>query len=395
MAITASFCIWVFVSLVAHAAPYKELIHHSHPFSNPHELLAQRSKALSSPRQATYINVQTHVVGAQVFVNGIYVGEVNRRIQVMPGVRKLEVVHQDYEDYSINLRILRGTNQIVRPQMVKKQLAPVQTQPSQMAAPLVAQPYPPQQIVPPNQGRQIRSQGAQHRKMRQKSWQNRRRRMLNNKKRRRSESSVSSPSKLYTSPPPKPRSSSDYAMSLLPLGIPQLNHKKPLLALIFFAGQAGGLGGYGYMYFYQLDTLTKQKKTDLDNYQKKLREATQLTNEQRNAKFNQYQSDWNKTIDRAKLMTWGAIGGAGLFYFLSVMEALMIGPPAPKSALEQLLSSHELCGESCPLWLPIESSSPPSLWSHFMHNTDMSVSLFSSHPMGVTPSLAFNWSTSL
>lgn len=354
--------------------------------------LAQRAM---NKNQGTFLLISSSAVGAQVFINGVYVGEVNRRIRVMPGIRRLEVIHKDYVSRSIEVRILKGKTQQIRMDLEPK----VSAAPGAAVAAGTATPGYGQQPAYPqgqanvqgspasqqnfNQGRQ----GAPH--MQQKPMTKRKK--TRRPKRRRQPPATA----VYKAPPTPPRTAGSYMLSLLPLGLPQMVQKKPGLGLLFFLAQAGGVGVFGYYKFYMLPAFETVSKQSIQNTEEAINKSSgaerkRLTQENQNYKQNsdQYKQALN-------IYSYLGLGGFGLAYLASVVEAMVVGPAKPKSPLENLLSADAWeCG-SCAMELSDPVSPRSSRWIRLMTDSEMYVELLRPHPVSQAPSLALNWTISL
>lgn len=352
-------------------------------------LLAQRA---ANKNQGTFLLISSSAVGAQVFINGVYVGEVNRRIRVMPGIRRLEVMHKDYVSRSIEVRILRGKTQQIRMDLELKASVAAGSavrageatpgygqQPGYSQAQVNVQDHSaPQQNL--NQDRQGPSQ------MRQKP-------MAKRKKMRRSKRRRGPPAMApYKAPPPPPRSTGSYMLSLLPLGLPQIVQKKPGLGLLFFLTQAGGLGAFGYYKFYMVPAFDKVSKQNIQNTESAIQKATGTERKRLIDDNEQYKLDSNQWKRQQNMFAYLGLGGFGLAYLAGVVEAMVMGPAQPKSPLENLLSENSFDCGSC-VMAPAQPTATG--WMQLVVGSELHVDLLRPHPVSQAPSLALNWTYSL
>ena len=142
-------------------------------------------------------------------------------------------------------------------------------------------------------------------------------------------------------PPPKQRSGADYALSFLPLGIPQFRHEKPLLGVLFFLMQAGGGGAAGY-FIYSANTSQEELNIYITNQQKKIKaqNSNQTAKNKLIKQTKQIEAEYNAYIDQMYLGQYISFGVAGAGYLFSVMEALIAGPkPKPTNPFQNLIQS--------------------------------------------------------
>ena len=336
--------------------------------------IAQRA-APKSP--AAFIIVNSAAVGAQVFINGVYVGEVNHRIPVMPGIRRLEVTHKDYLAKSIEVRILRGKTHQIRIELDQKNPS------TQLATPAA-----PRQSGQYQQGKMQAARGQPGLK---------RKKALRKKKRRR-KPPQSSP-QLYKAPAPQPRSSGSYALSFIPFGLPQLVQKKPALGGAFFLAQAGGIGTFVYFYFYYYNSYEKTSQDTLNKLEtasKRYSAGSAQHTEVKN-KIESYTTESANYLKQLRLYGYLGLGGFGLAYLASAVEALVVGPPAPKSPLESLLSLKRYECSTCQLTMALDyqTAKDAAIWHQVVASSDLALNFLSSHSTTAAPSFGINWTYTL
>ena len=336
--------------------------------------MAQRS--FQKPT-AAFIIVNSSAVGAQVFINGIYVGEVNRRIPVMPGIRRLEVTHKDYLAKSIEVRILRGKTHQIRIELDQKT----------SAAPLATP-------ATPRQSGQYQKGTVQA--MRQQPGL-KRKKPLRKKKRRRKPPQASP--ELYKAPAPQPRSAGSYALSFLPFGLPQLVQKKPALGGAFFLTQAGGIGVFIYYYFYYYNSYEKTRQDYLDKLDQAIKKQrvgsshhTTLSDEK-----TKYTEESENFLKQIRFYSYLGLGSFGLAYLASAVEALVVGPPPPKSPLESILSVKRFECRSCQLTMALDyqTTKEAAIWQQVVASSDLALGFLSPHPVTTAPTFGLNWTYSL
>ena len=361
------------------------------------------------PKNPTVLTVQSTARGAQVLVDGIYAGDVNKPIRVRPGVKRIEVTHPRYYTQRKTVKIVKGRGQHIRVELQRKpteaeilakkrqkleqqraQLqamrvakqqanrearllaqeqaklnaakAALQKEASQPYSPppktfgAYAQPNPgypyPQQRVPaqPQQPKMQNSSpqsfyaqpnpGYQQVQPKMQSQPQKVIKKPRKKKKRRrdkkpAESSASSPLLAQPSEPP-PRKASDYMLSLLPGGLPQMRHGKPVLGLFFFALQAGGAGTWATYQFYMIPESEKTRDGQLKTIQNRSYPSQQAQQQA----FDKKKKEWEDYIEKnQRIPAMIGLAALGVGYGASVIEALVMGPKPPKTPLEKLMSS--------------------------------------------------------
>ncbi|MCY4379949.1 MAG: PEGA domain-containing protein [Proteobacteria bacterium] len=341
----------------------------------PYPLLSQavkRNRRRPSVKPA-YITVQT-TKGAQVLVDGIYAGDANRRLEIKPGRRKIDVLHKDYHPLSKTIRFSQGSSQIMKVQLKKKptemdllafrrkkiqaeteKLKLAKAKQAEMLAlehektrlAQMRQALQQQQQLPPTgyqYSQQPMSAPPQYQMPQQapSNWQQppqkaqmNPKKPMKKKKRRRAQRL----SQFRQPKPPPPRGSGDYLLSLLPLGLPQMRHDKPMLGFLFLTLQVGGAGLAGYQWFYNLPLWEADRAAAAAGKG----DYARLTETQRKARLD---TILNPGITQQYQLFLGGLGGAIAAYTFSVLEALVVGPKPKKTPLDLLLSSQLSCSDS-------------------------------------------------
>lgn len=366
-------------------------------------LLAQTaSNPQKNQKKGTFILVRSSAAGAHVLLDDVRVGEVNRLIRVAPGIRKVTVVHSEYQSKTFEVRLIRGKRQVIRIQLSKKDsMTPTSPSapPAVAAAPTPpvagysmqpgyplpgqappAQPYvvPPVTVVQPPAGYYGATQpgvspAPPPRKRRKKR-----------RKRRKPEAKEFAPS-IAQAPPVKPRGGGDYVLSLLPLGIPQMRHKKPALGILFLLVQGGGIGTYFAWDPLIVNPMIEKRDSDLKSL-----------NDQYTAQTHKDPNGPKKIKDHAdstkqEIETWqqwkpAPLIAAGVFYGISVLEAMFVGPPVPKSPLEKMLGS-----QNSTMGLALDHS-PDPLFRKMIHNSDWNLGVV---PASSSVHLVLDWTLAL
>ena len=119
-----------------------------------------------------------------------------------------------------------------------------------------------------------------------------------------------------------------FAVSLLPIGIPQFVGGKPLLGTIFAAGQGGAL----YLWY--------KSKSDADKFAKsgqaeiasrEAEGANQSDPEGYQAETEDFRQKIKKYVDDTRLKSYISLGGFGALWVLSFAESLVFGPATSTS----------------------------------------------------------------
>ena len=387
-----------------HMSPPDYLLGPTYELTGRSFLLAQAANnpQKTQTKKGTFILVRSAASGAHVLLDDIRVGEVNRLIRVAPGIRKITVVHSDYQPKTLEVRLTRGKRQVIRIQLTKKDsMAPVgSTTPpagtqAQAGAPPAAgysmqpgyplpgqappaQPYviPPVTVVQPPAGYYGATQPGVA------PAPPPRRRRKKRRKRRKKPEAKESVSSIAQAPPVKPRGAGDYMLSLLPLGIPQMNHKKPALGILFLLVQGGGVGTYFAWNPLIINPMIEDRKQTL----KRLRNDTAASTTTNKKRINDYEKSYKQRIERWQQWEPAPLIAAGVFYGISVLEAMFVGPPVPKSPLEKMLGS-----QNSPMGLALDHS-PDPLFMKVIHNSDWNLGVV---PVPSSLHLVFDWTLAL
>lgn len=310
---------------------------------------------LAQKKGSAHLYVTSSVKGARVLVDGIIAGAVNSYIIVSPGVRIIRVFHNAYHPYEHRMNIVAGRSYKMQVQLKKKvtaaekaaaQQKKQQEKAAAQALPLLApsaadqaQARPPAYYAPPRAAypQQVPTQAAQNPygaspptyapprsakrlKKRQKKKQGRNVAAASTKK-------SNLPGMFALQPPP--RDAADYALSFLPLGLPQMRHDKPALGALMLALQAGGVGAW----FYFKSEAEAGEKALLDGKEKLKKLRTQNSSNRAGItaqnNLNLENEDYmNQNDDFALFAMIGGIAGYGF----SVLEALVVGPKVKSPA---------------------------------------------------------------
>lgn len=317
---------------------------------------------LAQKKGSAHLYVTSSVKGARVLVDGIIVGGVNSYIIVSPGVRIIRVFHNAYHPYEHRMNMVAGRSYKMQVQLKKKvtaaekaaaQQKKQQEKAANQAVPLLApsaadqaQARPPAYYAPPQAAypQQVPTQAAQNPygapppayapppqayapprsakrlKKRQKKKQGRNVAAASTKK-------SNLPGMFALQPPP--RDAADYALSFLPLGLPQMRHDKPALGALMLALQAGGVGAW--FYFNSEAEVGEKALVDGEEELKKLRAQNSPNRAKIIARNNlnlENEDYMNQNSDFAMFAMIGGIAGYGF----SVLEALVVGPKVKSPA---------------------------------------------------------------
>ncbi|MCY4444222.1 MAG: PEGA domain-containing protein [Proteobacteria bacterium] len=338
-------------------------------------------------RSHTVLIVNSPMRQAQVLVNGILAGNVNQTITIRPGVHMIRIHHKDYYPYTQKLRAVPGRTHRMQVNLKRKpsqreiQAQQKRMQPSARgaaaqgaavkAAPGMLAPSPSDRSIPPPQtysrggyysaspqapqapqapppAYPVRSyypappvppppatySGYGQSSVRGTRSKSRARRKARSRKKK----VVEEKKKLPLVAEPEPRDATDYMLSLLPLGLPQMRHGKPLFGGLLLLAQAGGVGGY-FWFKYQADSATEFNKTDQTNRQNKInRETNSQRKQQLTTAKKQKKVQWEDYAAQQQLFAWISLGVGGAGYAFSVLEALAVGPKKPKTPAEMFSS---------------------------------------------------------
>ena len=336
--------------------------------SFPHSLTASTSiKTSVGEEEALYLAqkgssvqlyVESSVKGAEVLVDGILAGRVNSYLVVSPGMRIIRVFHNEYFPYEHRMKMEAGKTYKMKVRLKKKPTpqekaaAAKQKQAAQKPAPAAApsllapsaadqaQAPPPAAQPSQNYSSQVAPRAGKGAAVKRRSKKRSKPRVQRNGK-----SKKSSP--LFATQPQE-RDSTDYALSFLPLGLPQMRHDKPALGTLMLAMQVGGVGAWFYFnneaktMVETRDQTIKTAKTHIDSLpQGKSRSDKTKT-------LSKYHNDANAEIAQFDQFALFSMIAAISGYGFSVLEALVVGPKV-KTPADFWTQNHTQPGtvESC------------------------------------------------